>query len=130
MNFDLTRTLITDAIKGLTFPLQIEWENGRQKPAPPWARISILPGKSDPAIIGPGHVRTTGLISVQVFLPEDSGVKLANDTADVMAGLNTRQLASGGHVVTLETVSMNDSGSRSGYVQKNVWLPFTADTYG
>ncbi len=132
MSFETTRQMIAEHLGTLpSFGFPIEWEGGKTvaRKEGPWGRWSILQGTTEPAIIGPGHTRGTGVLYLQVFIPKEQGTKAAMNAADNLARIDRRQLRRGNTIVTFDTTGIINAGEAEGFVQKNVACNFTRDTY-
>lgn len=133
MSFETTRILIATKLGTIPeMPFPVEWEGGTPRPAnaKTWGRLSIQQGSVMPAMIGPGHTRSVGMVYLQVFIPEEGGTRAATLAADILSeALDRVQLAQGGVEITFDLVGIMDAGRREGYTQKNISCAFTRDVY-
>lgn len=98
-------------------------------PLAPWVRFSVLPGEAFHATAGaPGAniVRHPGLITVQVFVPLNSGsveaLGLADDVAEIFRGYSSVGIRCGAPWITHVGGAGDD-----GWYQVNVNIPFVRD---
>lgn len=133
MSFEATRIAIETHLAGINLGsgIPVEWEGGGEKGgAPLWARWTIRQGEVNPAVLGEGHTRGTGMVTLQVFMRDKTGVGNSTRIADlVAAALDRVQLRTGSDVITFGVCSMADTDPREGYLQKNITCIFRRDTY-
>ena len=132
--FEITRAGIDAVLSAIVTGFPVQFEGGRAvTPAgAAWGRWSITQGSTEPACVGPGHLRGMGFVTLQIFIKEESGTAAALTAADaVAAALDRRQLSldSGKTIITFEITGLQDAGRRAGYTQKNVACNFRRDTY-
>lgn len=99
------------------------------RPADPtlFGRLTIQNVASSAAALGAVMFRRMGLLSVQVFVPQDSGTQLADQTAEALV-----EALEGVGPSTLENIWLRDIGMREvgpdgTYHQVNVEAEFTFD---
>lgn len=94
----------------------------------PWVRVSIL--GADAALVSSGNTgdrryRHTGLVSVQVFVPKNTGDGVARTLAEqacaVFRGVTADDVVYGAPYVT-------PGGTDGNWYQLNVWAPFRRDS--
>ncbi len=138
-----TRALIVTAFKAwfdaLSPPqaLRLVYDNlpGVKPSGEPWARVSVQQGNNWLPFIGQRkRKRCVGMLSVQIFLPEESGVKVATEFSQLMGDhFDDTELAAttGGGVQTqvlFRTTSLLLITAEDGYQQYNAALEFQRDT--
>ncbi len=144
MSFEVARILVSQAAQGLTFPFPVGWaghasSQPESQAVKAWGVWSIQHGNSNPAIIGAGsigvgsHVRSRGLLTLQMFVREQSGTALFAQAADIAKALDFKQTVRARHgyrtVVTLRSFSFAGVSFRQGYRQENLTCEFTRDNY-
>jgi len=96
----------------------------------PSAVLSVQFGTRSNEAIGGQKIRQRGFLYLQVFLPEDSGTKVATDAYDAFAAIMDNQtpafLDATGYV-HLQAVTSQPTGTRPGYQQFTWAAPFYAD---
>ena len=96
----------------------------------PWARLTVIFGTRSNAAVGGTKVRQLGELYLQVFLPEDSGTKVATDSYDAMATIydnkNVPFTDDTGFILT-QAVTSRPTGIRDGYEQTTISAPFYSD---
>jgi hypothetical protein len=91
----------------------------------PWVRLTIIPGDGFQASLGTPRVwRSTGLVTVQVFVPLGQGDGLARELADDVAGLFRGVSLSG---LIFRAPSLTRIGADGAWYQINVATPYQAD---
>lgn len=96
----------------------------------PWVRLSILPGGANEAGFSFGdkrRYRHDGLISVQVFTPDNSGDGVAMELAEAACGIFRSETFSGVRCLTPYISGAGPDGV--GWYMVNVWCPYTRDTF-
>ena len=120
-------------------PFPVEYENQPAargvEPGMPYGRLTLVLGDERPASIGTRHTRCPGFLVLQIFMPEETGMKAATDVCELMrAHFNHRQLsatAGDGTVtqISIECVSFKSAGARSGHKQYAASANFRCDTH-
>lgn len=91
----------------------------------PWALLTILPGESDIAELGPIKTyRTPGVVMVRIFVPLESGDSEARRLADVVV-TNFRSVRDRG--VLFRTPRAGSGEAQGPWWTVNVEVPFLAD---
>lgn len=100
----------------------------------PWGRFAIILGERGPASVSTRFSRTIGFISLQVFIPDDKGERIAATAADAMDGIFrfTRiPFTFPDHTGTVSIEAGSEgpqpTGARDGYAQFNITLPIRID---
>lgn len=77
----------------------------------------------------PSVQRWPGLIILQVFVPENTGVRKAKEYADDLKPIFDRAQFSSGNsgTITCRTASVETIGAKNGWCQVNVTVPFRRD---
>lgn len=138
-----TRALITSAFKTWWDALSpvpgftLVYDNLKGKPvaAVPWARLTVLQGRNWSPYVGQGRKRRrcVGMLTLQVFVPEEAGVKTVNELAQVMADywdcLELQNTVESVQThVTFRNTDLLIIGSKEGYQQHNITAEFQRDT--
>ena len=89
-----------------------------------WVRLTIIPGDSFNASLGVNHVRNVGIISLQIFVQEDSGTRQARQLADQAATILENQRFNGIRTRAASLARVGESGS---YLQMNLNVPYYRD---
>lgn len=92
-----------------------------------WVRLTIIPGDSFNASLGINHVRNVGIISLQIFVPEDSGTRQARQLADQAAVILENQRFNG---ISTRAASLVRAGESGSYLQFNLNAPYYRDVIG
>lgn len=144
MSFEVARILVSQAAAGLEFPFPVGWAGHasaqpRAQAAKSWGVWSIQQGESQPAIIGAGsigkgsHVRSVGILTLQIFCREQSGTAIFSKAADIAKALDFKQRvrARNGNrtVITMRSFSFGGVSYREGYRQENLVCDFLRDSY-
>ena len=96
----------------------------------PWVRMQVVPNEARFASVGSIGggvcVRSIGLVSVTVFVPEGSTETLANQYADDIAAIFFGQ--------EIDGILLRDSGRSApriddGWYQTTITIPFELDTF-
>ncbi len=91
----------------------------------PWVRLTLIPGDGFQASLGTPKVwRSTGVVSVQIFVPVGQGDGTARELADDAAGVFRGQLVEG---VTFRAPSLTRIGPEGAWYQINVATPYQSD---
>lgn len=136
MNFDFLRQTLETTFNtawGATTP--IVWQNvGEDIPdSSPWVRFSIIPRHSRNVVIGSDIPRLIGFISVQIFVPLDTGLGTAYSLADSVLGVLQNKSISGiftyaAHVENVGEGIRRIKDVEQGFHQLNVAIPYEAQT--
>lgn len=91
---DIRAALEQQAITASGFPNAANraWENVRFEPTPgtSWARLSLIPSQSRPAVRGPSpQLLYEGLLLCDIFAPEGTGANAAETLADAVRAVFT-----------------------------------------
>ena len=101
-----------DAVDGLGNPI-------------PWVRLTVIPGDGFQASLGTPRVwRSTGVVSVQVFVPVGEGDGAANELADDAASVFRGVLDAG---LTFRAPALTRVGPEGAWYQINVATPYQSD---
>lgn len=96
----------------------------------PYVALVILVGEGLQVSLGTPVVRRwPGVIILQVFVPADTGTKLAKTYADTLAAVFERVQFSSGNsgTITCRIPSIEAVGIKNGWHQTNVTVPFKRD---
>lgn len=115
-----------------TYPVVAEnqpWPSGRA-PAGAWGRYSVRPASNVTTDIEGASRRGTGLIWLQIFIPENKGVAMATKMADAMETLfGNKAFVTEDSVVRTERAEYGFVGSDSGgFSQHRVTVDYTEDS--
>jgi hypothetical protein len=133
MSFEAARILITSHFQATWNPahLPIVYEN-QQEPSTTaaWGRFAILNGDTNPMTIGnQGFNRSVGIVVLQMFVPENGGVKTFSINTDRLAAIfNLRTLRSTAVVCHFGCVGMASASATDGWLQRHARVTFRADT--
>jgi hypothetical protein len=96
-----------------------------------YCALFIRTGEGNQVTLGstPQLHRWTGLIIVQIFVPEDTGTQAARGYADAIADVFRRQEFSAGAsgLIRCRTPRIEPAGTRDGWYQLNVVTPYIRD---
>jgi hypothetical protein len=99
----------------------IKWDGVPfQEPEPkaPWVAFVVLMGDGNQASLGDAPLkRVVGVVSLQIFLPENSGVQVAYSLADTFAGIFDRKQFGTPTVTTRICSAPRRIGPRNGWEQ-------------
>ena len=89
--------------------IEIENQPFSQPSGQTWYRLTFRPGDTNRASLGGDKAmnRTVFLLILQVFIPEQGGTKEAYQAADVMSGLDGRQISQEGLTVHFQTAGLS-----------------------
>lgn len=131
MSFEATRQAIEARLAANWTTTPIKFENVPfVETVDPYLALFILDGEGNQITVGdPVVKRWTGLILIQVFVPQDTGTKLARTYADSLGALFERQTFSAGASGTIRSriASIQSIGVKDGWYQINVTVPFIRD---
>ena len=99
-------------------------------PSTPYVALFILDGEGNQVSLGtPALRRWTGIIIVQVFVPQDTGTQIAKSYADTIGAIFDRAQFSSGNSGTIRcrVPSVKSIGITNGWNQVNVSVPFIRD---
>lgn len=124
-----------DAAQAIESRLQTNWtatpiqfENvPLAEPGAAYVALFIRDGEGVQISLGtPALRRWPGIIILQVFVPERTGTRKAREYADALATIFDRaQFSSGASgVISCHTPSIDTVGTRDGWCQVNVTVPF------
>lgn len=109
--------------------MPVEHENLRfQQPSTgPWGRLTLVTGDTEPAAIGTGAgrlERTPFVLFMQVFMPENTGTKIARQAADAMRALDRMSIQKDALTVNFRTAGLTPAPnpSNTGLVAYNVQI--------
>ena len=91
-----------------------------------WVRVTVLDGDSFNAALGSACVRSTGLVTVQVFTEQSKGSAGNRKYADQIAALFNGIVDDG---VTYHAASLTRVGHSEDFYQMNVTIPFQHDIH-
>lgn len=137
-----TRALVTGAFKTWWDALApqpaitVVYDNLKGKPAAgvAWGRVTVLQGRNWSPFVGSRRKRSIVFLTLQIFIPEDSGVKLASEIAQRMSDqfddstLTATDGAGVQTVVLFRAASLVLVGAKDGYQQFNVFVEAQRDT--
>lgn len=96
----------------------------------PWCRFKITHGISQASDVGNYREEIPGEVALQIFLPEDSGVKLARQIADsVRAFMRNVHLGTPDGLIKFRTISVRELTPDQGWDQTLVTCPFVRFIY-
>lgn len=114
----------------LLYALPVEHENQRftQPATGPWGRLTLVTGETEPAAIGNGQgrlERTPFVLFLQVFMPENTGTKVARQAADIMRALDRMSIQKDALTVNFRTTGLTPAPNpaNTGLTAYNVQLP-------
>lgn len=119
------------AAAGIAAVPPLSWNNQpfTQPPNTLWCRFSILPVISQPSAIGQKVVRSTGIMTLQIFSPGTTGTSNARKIADAMSEkFNFKIMLMARGYLHFQTLTTEDYGPNSSYHQLNANIPFWRDT--
>lgn len=119
----------TQGLPGSFIPIQFDGHPFTAPKESPWGRFHIVEGERNNAAVGKKFQRAPGLVYLQIFLPENAGVKQARITADKFAEIfDNYELGGDGWSVLFRTVSLNRVGkTKEGPIQFNAVVQYQAD---
>jgi hypothetical protein len=99
-----------------------------------YGRLSINFGDVSPGAVGPVMDRMQALLCLQIFLPADSQYSVVTSAADAVRTFwRYKQIddTTGGTRTHIDfgNVELSLAGSRDGYKQFNLWVPFRVDKF-
>jgi hypothetical protein len=117
---------------GAQYPaVPIKFENAHFiQPETPWVALFILDGSAFQTELGVQTVdRHTGLVHVDVLVPQHTGTSRANTIAEFVGNVFRRQTAtmSDGAVVRFRVPSMTKLGEQSGFYRLVCRIPYIRD---
>jgi hypothetical protein len=128
MSFEATRVAIESRVQTNWTTTPIKFENVPFKETKDaYVALFILEGEGQQVSLGtPATRRWPGVIIIQVFVPEDSGTKLAKTYADALAAIFDRVQFSSGNsgTISCRIPSVETVGAKDGWHQTNVTVPF------
>jgi len=142
MSYEVARQVITSYFQANFLneqdaePLPVEYPNRIYAlpdgaAAAPWARFSIRHGMKQATDVGTRSSRIGGEATLQIFLPEDSGVKLGRQLGDlIISFMEDVFLGTDDGVVRFRKVSVRELPPDNGWDQTSVVMPFERDIYG
>tara|TARA_R110000796_G_C14571530_1_gene435756 strand:- start:2068 stop:2499 length:432 start_codon:yes stop_codon:yes gene_type:complete len=95
-----------------------------------YGKLSIQQGGRASAAIGATRIRSVGMVSLQVFLPENSGEKIATDAGDNFATVYDNQtiaLLDASGYIRMGFAEHLGSFPREGYIQHNFSATYEQD---
>jgi Bacteriophage related domain of unknown function len=95
-----------------------------------WGRLSIVNGVAYPREVGTASTRVTGIVYLQIFVPEDSGVVKARKATDYLVGkfiYRIFQIDDG--ILRVRGVSGRELSAEGGWDRTNVEVEFTRDAF-
>lgn len=133
MSFGTVRNAINAAFNtAWASATPIAWPNVEfTKPDSAWVRITVDGNVSDQAAFGDGVLhRNSGLIFIQVFIPDNQGPSSADTYAQNAAdALQYKRIdhVSGGRPIRTWGATQRTVGNDNGWFQVNVTIPFDYD---
>lgn len=136
MSFEEQSKLIETIFKtGWAARTAVAWDNQPfNEPAPAtgtaWVRFSIRAGDTLPASVGRTMSRTRGIAYLQIFVPKNSGNRVAKGHAEFFRGIfrHERIQACDG-VIVFDEISCQDSGDTGEWRQTLGIAPFRQDEF-
>lgn len=120
----LLRPTVPIAYDNIAFDPAVDALDPMGNPAP-WVRFSILPGDAFQASLGTPKVwRSTGLVTVQVYVPVGQGDGLAADLADDASGIFRGVRLDG---LIFRAPALTNIGEDGAWYQINVTTPYLAE---
>ena len=126
MSFEALRVSIESRMNTYWSTTVVAYENVPfSPPDTPWIRLTVLVGTGETS----GHagdgttveVRDTGVISIQVFVPEGSGTALSKQYVDSLIAIYEHTRFDG---ILAYTASPVPVGVNNGWHQTNITIPF------
>lgn len=128
MSFEDERKAIEGRLEANWTTTPIRYENVPFKEtSAPYVALFILNGEGQQASLGtPALRRWPGVIKVQVFVPRDTGTKLARTYADTIGAVFDRAQFSSGNsgTISCRIPSISHVGLANGWNQINVTIPY------
>lgn len=109
---------------------RVAWPNAKFDPTPgqPWVRLSILTADAETVSLPAPTTRYRhgGMVSVQVFVPDNEGDERAKDLAELACGIFRGVSADG---VNYQAPYVTEGGNDgNGWYMLNVWVPYYRDS--
>jgi len=127
----LRKTLETTMSLGWT-ATPVQYENSPfTKPSDEWVRLTVIEGGGRTS--GGGStvcVRDSGLVSLQIFVPENEGTATSNALKDTFKALFEHKRITdldGGRDIKTYSASVIPVGVSSGWHQTNITIPYRRD---
>lgn len=94
-----------------------------------WARITMQLGDRESVAIGSTRKRQVGILTLQIFAPENAGTKTAHQAADLFGSIvDEKQLTpSPGLLVEFENTGLAGPFTNNGFAQLNATVAFRVD---
>lgn len=131
MSWEAERNAIESRLAANWTTTPIRYENVPfRETVGPYIALFILDGEGEQISLGtPALRRWPGVIKIQVFVPQDTGTKLARTYADILGILFDRAQFSSGNSGTIRcrVPSILHVGVTNGWDQINVTIPFVRD---
>lgn len=131
MSFEDTRKAIEGRLGDNWSTTPIKFENVPFKETKdPYVALFILDGEGQQISLGtPAVRRWPSVIKIQIFVPQDTGTKLARTYADSLGTIFDRAQFSSGNsgTITCRIPSITHVGITNGWDQVNVTIPLKRD---
>ena len=117
---------------GLTLPVEVHNQPFKRPTTGAWARLTYLGGQTSAASLGTVQKRTPFALALNVFLPENTGTRIAYRAADAMGRLDGTVARSndGKLVVHFREAGIAPGNPEEGIEAFVVTIPGIHDIYG
>jgi hypothetical protein len=136
MNTETARASITALFKAgwvgtLAASIPVEYPNQKfkQPASGHWARLSLQFGGRDSVAIGGARKRQVGILTLQIFAPEEAGTSTAYKAADLFASIvdEKRLTPATGLLIEFENAGTAGPFTTKGFSQLNADVAFRVD---
>lgn len=126
MSFEALRASVEGRLNANYSATEVAYENvSFNPPNDAWIRLIVQTGQGQTmGLYGDGTsvgVRDTGLISIQVFIPEGQGTKSSLDLVDTLIAIYEHTRFDG---ILAYTATVSHIGISDGWHQTNITIPF------
>jgi len=131
MAFAAERQLIESYVQDYYTDTSVKYDNipFDQPTGEPFISLTILSGTGTNTALGGQRVRYTGVIQVDIYVPENSGTRAARDIASSLRDLFTnKEITDGSTTITCRVASLNRvAKAPAGKYRISVTIPYTFD---
>jgi hypothetical protein len=136
MNTETTRAAVTELFKAgwvgalaATIPVAYPNQKFKQPESGHWARLSMQLGGRDSVALGGARKRQVGILTLQIFAPEEGGTSTAYTAADLFASIvdEKRLTPATGLLVEFENAGIVGPFATKGFSQLNADVAFRVD---
>lgn len=128
MSFDALRETLESTMSSQWTMTPVAYENVRfDMPSTAWVMFTVICGEGRPYGINGAnkYARDHGLISCQVYVPENTGTKQSKQLVDAFIAI-FEQAAFAGDINT-DIASVKNIGAADGWHQTSVTIPYRRD---